>query len=329
MSNITISSAARLLSEAEHILLVCHIHSDGDTLGSAFGLKHAMEAKGHTVRVLCDEKIPDRLKFITDFQAELFEYPLEGFTPDIICSIDAAEPSLMGSYGEKEFDLKLDHHGSGSHYAKYNFIDGSYAACAEIIYSVICELEALDHATLTQKCATALYAAVSSDTGCFKYSNVTSSTMRIAAALIDKGADYENVCRRLFETRSMGETLAQKMTLNNLKFYRSNTVAVISVSSEMKAEYGVCDEDLGAIGSYLREIEGVELAIVIKQSEKESGKYRISMRSGAEINSSDMCANFGGGGHARAAGGSVAAESSSDAEKKVMEKVLQVLAENN
>ncbi len=326
MSNITVKEAAAILAGAKNILLVCHVRPDGDTLGSAFGLKHAMETKGHMVKAVCGETIPERLKFISDGENEL---TLEGFTPELICSVDAAETSLTGKHGELEFDLKLDHHGSGTPYAKHNYIDGSRAACAEIIFDIIRELEALGHAKLTPESATALYAAISSDTGCFKYSNVTSATMRIAADLIDAGADYENVCRRLFETRSISETTAQKLALNNVRFIRGNSIAIITYTNCMKSENGLSDDDLGGIGSYLRETEGVELSVVIKQSEAEPRKYRISMRSGAEINASDLCSHFGGGGHARAAGGNVIADSPAEAEKKVIEALLSVIGENN
>ncbi len=327
MSNITIKDAAKMLSEAQNILLVSHIRPDGDTLGSAFGLKTAMEACGHKVNVICADEIPQRLRFLTEAKSELREGDIRGFKPDIVCSVDAAEPELMGDYGyrNQKFDLKLDHHARGSEYAKFNYIEGDSAACAEVIFKVIRELEAIGHAKLTPWTATSLYAALTSDTGCFKYSSVTSQTMRIAAELIDAEADCETVCRRLFETRSVNETVATRMMLNNLNMYRSGTMAVITISNEMKEENGLSDEDLGGLGAYLREIEGIQLAIVIKQSSDDPYKFRISMRSGPEVDASRMCEIFGGGGHARAAGASISADSPEDAEYKITEAVQSVI----
>ncbi len=322
MNNISIKEAAKLLSINKNLLFVCHKRPDGDTLGSAYGLKLAMEANGHNIKVLCDDVIPDRLKFIEKGNGQ------EDFVPELICSIDVAETELMGQYGELNFDLKLDHHGSGKPYAKNNHIDGGRAACGEIIYDVIRELERLGHATLTPDSATSLYAAIASDTGCFKYANVTSSTMRIAAELIDAGADCEFVCKRLFETKSMNEIVAERITLNNVKLLRNNTAAFITFTNSMKSENGISDDDIGGIGSYLREIEGIELSVVIKQSEKDISDYRISMRSGANVNASELCSLLGGGGHARAAGGTVRASSPEEAERKVIETSLAFMDKN-
>ncbi len=326
MSSVTIKEAALVLSQAEKILLLTHIRPDGDTLGSAFALKHALQSCGHTINVVCEDKIPRRLQFITEERESLSENQISNFTPDLVCAVDCAELELMGDAGqrEKQIDLKLDHHPSGSAYANSNHIDGSRASCGEIIYDIIRALEALGHARLTPECADALYSAVSSDTGCFKYSNVTSSTMRIAADLIDAGARHDEICKRLFDTVTKTELAAQKMTLNCYKQYFEGKAAVLTVSNKMKKEYGVSDEDLGNLGGYLREIEGVELAVVIKQSEMDECNFRISTRSGANVCASDICKIFGGGGHARAAGASLNADSPKDAEEKILSAVKTV-----
>ncbi len=326
MSSVSIKEAALVLSRAEKILLLTHIRPDGDTLGSAFALKHAMQACGHTVEVACDDKIPHRLQFIAEGCEDLSENRLSGFFPELVCAVDCAELELMGKLGqrEKQIDLKLDHHPSGSHYAKDNHIDGSQASCGEIIYGVIRSLEEIGHARLTPECANALYSAISSDTGCFKYSNVKSSTMRIAADLIDAGAKQAEICERLFDTVTLSELSAQKMMLNNYKAYFDGKCAVITVSNEMKAENGLLDSDLGNLGSYLREIEGVELSVVIKQSKSEPKSFRISTRSGNTVSASDICKMFGGGGHARAAGASLNASSPEEAEEKIISAIKTV-----
>ncbi len=326
MSSVTIKEAALILSNSEKILLLTHVRPDGDTLGSAFALKHALQACGHTVNVACDDNIPKRLQFITEGRQSLFENDYTDFTPDLVCAVDCAELELIGSYGqrEKQIDLKLDHHPNGALYAKSNYIDGTRASCGEIIYDVIRALEELGHARLTPESANALYAAVSSDTGCFKYSNVRSSTMRIAADLIDAGAKHDEICKLLFDTVTTSELSAQKMLLNNYRLFFENKVAILTVSNKMKKENGLSDEDLGNLGGYLREIEGVELSVVIKQSEKDEQNFRISARSGANVRASDICKLFGGGGHARAAGASLNALSPNEAEEKIISAVKTV-----
>ncbi len=327
MINVNIKEAAEMLSKAEKILLVCHAHPDGDTLGSAYGLKHAMQAAGHTVNVICADPIPDRLKFITDFNSTLYEKNLKGIKHDLVCAVDVAETELMGDYGRRaeQIDLKIDHHALGTPFAVANYIDGKAAACGEIVFEIIRELVCMGHAKITPSTATALYAAITSDTGCFKYSNVTSKTLRVAADLIDASADCETVCRRLFEMRSVNETVATRMMLNNLNVYRTGTMAVITVSNEMKEENGLTDDDLGGLGSYLREIEGIQLAVVIRQLATDPRSFKISMRSGPEINSAELCRMFGGGGHSRAAGATISASTPADAEDIVTEKIQAVI----
>ena len=328
MSNITIQEIAKKLSENKDILLLCHVHPDADTLGSAFALKDVLEAAGHTVNVVCADHVPKRLQFICDMKTSLSEEECRGFKPTLTVSVDTAEPALLGRYSSKVndgIDIKIDHHPSGSEYAKYNYIDGQSGATGEIVYEIICELERIFASSMTRTAATKLFAAISSDTGCFKYSNVTSKTMKIAAALIDAGADNTDVCYRLFEIKSVSEVVAERIMLNNLKIYRSGTVAVVTVTNEMKEESGITDEDLGNISAELRRIEGIQLGIMIRQNPDIPTSYKISMRSGSMVSASSLCALFGGGGHERAAGATVTAENAEDAEYKVMEAVQSVI----
>lgn len=330
MNNITIRGAAELLGEKQKILILSHIRPDGDTLGSAFALKAALQAAGKTVNVACADEIPKRLCFISDMKTSLRKENYEGFEPEFVCAVDAAETGLLGEYGEGAaesgcIDLKLDHHPLGSEYARFNYIDGAVSATGEIIYEVIRELEAIGKGRLTPASATMLYAAISSDTGCFRYSNVTSKTMRIAAELIDAGAEHSDVCYRLFELKSVGETVAERVMLNNLNIYRFGTMAVVTVTNEMKAENGLSDEDLGGIASKLRQIEGIQLAVSIRQSSEDYKSYKISMRSGPSVSAARLCALFGGGGHERAAGAEINADSPQEAENRVVSSVMSEL----
>lgn len=324
MSNITLSAAASLIAEKKKILIITHARPDGDTLGSAYGLKHAI-AKYCDARVICADAIPDRLKFITEGESDLSEVRLGDFTPEMIMAIDVAETKLMGAYREtygKAIDLKIDHHPMGAEYGRYNFIDGEAAAAGELVFKLVLELQAIGAGELNKKSATALYAAISSDTGSFKFSNTTPNTMLIASALMQSGADTETVNHRLYECKSANEVVASKLTLNGMNIYRRGTVVAFSITNKMKEENGLSDDDFGGVIDILREIDGVDLAITLKQFSDTPEKFRISMRSRGEIYADKLCALFDGGGHARAAGGTVNAESPADAEYTVIQKVL-------
>ena len=324
MNNVTMSAAATLIAEKKKMLIITHAHPDGDTLGSAYGLKKAIE-KYCNAQIICSDPIPDRLKFLTDGETDLRETRLGDFSPELIMAIDVAEIKLMGAYGATyggAIDLKIDHHPKGAEYGRYNYIDGGAAAAGELIYKLILELAEIGAAELNPAAATALYAAISSDTGSFRFSNTTAATLRIAAALKDAGADTETVNHCLYECKSANEIVATKLTLNGMNVYRRGTVVAFCITNKMKEENGLSDEDFGAVIDILREIDGVDLAITLKQSQDEPQKFRISMRSRGDIYADRLCAMFDGGGHARAAGGAVYANGPDGAEFAVIQKVL-------
>ncbi len=324
MNNVTLKEAARLFVGKRNIRLLCHIRPDGDTLGSAFGLKYVLESSGkHKVNVVCEDEIPKRLLFLTEGKSRLTPDNSAENLPELICSIDCAELHRIGKTYEGIIDLKIDHHKDGSAYAEKNYTEEEAAATGEIIYALARELEEIGEGILTKEAATALYAAISSDTGSFKYSNVTSRTLRIAADLVDADANCADVVYRLFGIKTLGEIAAEEIMLNNFELYLGGSVAFLLITNEMKK--GIPDDDFGDVVSQLREIEGVLLSVTVRQEDNDDTSYRISMRSGESISSSELCRLLGGGGHERAAGATVKADSPEKARKSVLEAVLGAL----
>ncbi len=324
--DITLKEAAKKLGEAGRILILTHSRPDADTIGSAFGLASALTCDGiRTVKIACADAIPKRLGFLSE-EKDLRLARYKDFEPDIVCALDAAETWLIKDLPNgRDIDIKIDHHPSGSEYARYNHIDGTAAATGELVFEVVKHLEEMQLGCLTKEAATALYAAISSDTGCFKYTNVTPKTLRIAAELMEAGADQPTVSLCLFGTRTKKEILAEKLMLEGMKEYEGGRIRFLMLTNESKSENGLIDEDLGEIVSAMREIEGTELSIFVRQETGEPKKYKISMRSSESVNASDLCAVFGGGGHARAAGASIDAVSPSEAEETIMRGVSSVL----
>ena len=314
-NNITLEGISELLENWDDILIITHCNPDADTLGSAFGIKHAYPEKN--IRVVCADTVPERLGFITD--GEPTDIPGEKYAH--IMTVDCAELHLTGSaekkYGEA-VELKIDHHRTGDPYARYNYAEETTGSAGEIVYKIVKD-------RLNKKAADALYAAVSSDTGCFRYSNVSAETHRVAAALIEAGADHAHINERLFENKPKGEIAATRLALNNLKYYDGGRIALVSFTNAEKEANGIDDDALGAISSLTREIEGVELGIVIKEKTGKPGLYKISMRSTEKIDCSAVCELLGGGGHMRASGGAVRAESIEEAIQLVMTAVREII----
>ena len=291
---IDFSQAVGLLKEKDNILILTHRNPDGDTLGSGFALLRALKDMGKRARLINADVIPEK-----------FAYLYEGITQDdfqeeFVVSVDVAEKKLLGEallekYGER-VNLAIDHHETSRLFAEKTYCESDSASCCEIIYLLIKAMGT----PITKEIADCIYTGCSTDTGCFKYSNVSPRSHRIAAELIEAGADHSRINVRMFETKTMGDFMLQKMCLDSLEVFGEGKVALISVSKSMLAQCGVDKSALDAIKPITRQIEGVEIGITLK--EESDGKTGISIRTGESFDASAICAHFGGGGHMRAAG---------------------------
>ena len=194
-----------LLSEPAPTVICCHARPDADCLGSAFALSLWLSAAGSPAHVVCAHEIPERLRFLVgDLQESILpEAVPAAFADARVVSVDTSSPSQMDKlfpiYGER-VALMIDHHAKGEPYADY--LIRHTAACAEIVQDLI----AASGLSVPPKTAELLYAGLSSDTGCFRYSNVTRDTHLHAAALIEAGVDAAEINRQLFEVKPMGES---------------------------------------------------------------------------------------------------------------------------
>lgn len=290
---IDLKTAAGLLKSKDNILILTHRNPDGDTLGSGFALLRALNNMGKRARLINSDPIPEKFAYLYEGINE------DSFDEEFIISVDVAERKLLGSLCDEyadRVDLSVDHHESSRFFAKETYCESDSASCCEMIYLLIKAMGT----PVTKEIADCIYTGMSTDTGCFKYSNVTPRTHEIAARLIEAGADYSRINVRMFDTKSMGDFMLQKMCLDTLEVYGEGRVAVITVTKDMLSQCGVDKSALDAIKPMTRQIEGVEIGITLK--EEADGKVGISVRTGESYDAAAICAHFGGGGHMRAAG---------------------------
>ena len=287
----TVQQTCEYLKAQNQILILCHQSPDGDTLGSGFGLYYALRAMGKQVRVACSDPIPPQFSFLLPQQ-------MPDFAPQCVATVDVADPQLLGSglscWSEK-VDLCIDHHPSNRKYAQRTLLRADAAATAEIMIEVIRELGVQPDQTM----ANCIYTGLCTDTGCFQYSNVTSHTLRVAADMIDLGADAYRINRRMFGTKSKGRIAMEREVLDSLTYAMDGKIALIAVTSEMLARTGALESELDGLSSIPREIEGVQVGIALREK---PGGFKVSLRTVEKIDASQICSVFGGGGHARAAG---------------------------
>lgn len=309
---ISCKEAAGLLRQWDHILVLSHASPDGDTLGSACALMRGLVSLGKQVSFRCADEIPHKFDYL--FQGLPLGGPAQ-FTPEHIVSVDVADTVLLGSlqeeYGEK-IELAIDHHGTHKAFAKARWVEADSAATAELIWLLLKELGV----TADKAMADCVYTGISTDTGCFRYPNVTPRTLRLGAETMEAGADAAEINRLMFETKSLAMVRAELMELNSMEIFCNGKCSMIYVPLSVFEKTGAKPGDMdGSVAALSRQIEGVLLGVTVK--EKENGEIKVSVRANPPANAAAICEKFGGGGHTGAAGCSFSGISMEEAAERL------------
>ena len=240
-----------------------------------------------------------------------------------VISVDSASPQQLGSLFERLrrlVDVMIDHHGSGTVYADH-YIDPTASATGEILYEIAQELLRMGRISeIPLRVINSVYAAICSDTGGFRFANATPKTFRMAAELIEAGAEHTDISRNLFESKSAKQVRAEGEAARRLNLYEGGRIAAVTFPYASKFSMSLQDEHLETIIDIPRSIAGVEVAFAIRQPD-DRPIFRVSMRSNVDFDVSAICARFGGGGHVRAAGCTLEAANILEAEEKILNAV--------
>ncbi len=317
------AEAASVIENAESALIICHRNPDGDAVGSSFALLRIFRLMKKRAKVVCDSTPPPYLEFITGKDELLYTEGDEN-RYSLVMSVDTASPSQLGflSFLIGRIDLMIDHHVSGEPYAPC-CLDGDAAAAGELVYKIY---EILVNKGVIPRDAgvcRCLFAALSSDTGSFKFSNTTAETFRIASCLAKEiktggGMQTEELSRLLHDTTTCREVEINSKLSESIKTYLDGSLAVCCVTTEMMEKGGYRENELSGAVDIPKKIKGVLVAVAIKQKRTEPGVFRISARANAEIDVAAVCEKFGGGGHVRAAGATLNAPSPEAAVREVV-----------
>ncbi len=292
------AGAAAALRDADDILIITHRRPDGDTVGCAGALCRGLRQIGKTAFILENPDITKRYApMITPC------YASDDFNASYIATVDLAEANLFTENSEPykdSVDLVIDHHPTNSMYGKRNFVCPEAGACAELVYEVLLALGV----KLDKEIAECVYIGVSTDTGCFKFSNTTARTHAVAAACLSAGIDGGEINRRLFETKTYPRFRMERVIFDTMEFYENGAIAMAVLRRDDIEKAGAEKDDLDAISSLARQVEGVEVGLTLTESEDRTA-VRLSVRTTKEVDASEICRRFGGGGHKRAAGASI------------------------
>lgn len=289
----TIQETAQLLRTYDNVLILTHLRPDGDTIGCAAALCAALRALGKTAYLLPNPEITDNNRpYAAPYLAP------DGFQPQKVVSTDIAALSLFPENAliyRDRVDLAIDHHPSYENFGRQSCVVPERAACGEIVYEI-----ALALGPVTPEIALPLYVAVSTDTGCFVYSNTTANTHRVAAALMDTGIDYRSVNKTFFRTKSRKRLAIEGDMLRNMQLFDSGRIVVMQIPISLMESVGAGESDAEDLSALAGLVEGNDCAITMRELRQDV--WKVSLRTGPRVNATAVCRLLGGGGHAAAAG---------------------------
>ena len=313
----TIQETAALLQTMDRVLLLTHIRPDGDTIGSAAALCRALRDMGKTAYLLPNAGT-------TETYAPYAEgcWAAEDFEPDYVVSVDIAALSLLPENAKQyagRIHLAIDHHPSNEGFAPHLCVLPEMAACGEIVYEIVRLMT-----PVTQEIALPLYVAVSTDTGCFVYSNTSAHTHRVAAALLETGIAVAGVNKALFRTKSRTRLAMEAWMAEWAEYYDNDRVVIMQIPRSLCLDYKATEADVEELSSLAALVAGTDCGVTLR--ELEGGRVKISLRTGPRVNATAVCALLGGGGHAAAAGATISG-SMKEAKQAVLQAIDMVVGE--
>ncbi|MBE7026066.1 MAG: bifunctional oligoribonuclease/PAP phosphatase NrnA [Ruminococcaceae bacterium] len=319
MTNDNLLLIADAIKKYDTFSILPHINPDSDAMGSCYAIKYALESMGKCAVVYTGESLPKHLEFL-GAEYSVFDKAQEY---DACLCIDCGD---IGRIGDRKafmdlskLSINVDHHYANSCFADMNYVDASACSAGEICY----ELINLLGVEITKECAFYLYSAICADTGGFRFSNTTPKALRIAADLLECGIDVAKINKALFDTQSFDQMRLKGEIAKEVALYADGFVGVACVTKDMLSRYGISEKDIDNIVDIARSVEGVEVAVSIKEG---SELVKVSLRSNEYIDVSKIAAKFGGGGHVRASG-FVMSEDFETAKQKIIDEVIKTVKE--
>ena len=311
---LTAKECAERMLEIGSPLVLMHARPDGDTVGAGIALCEIFKALGKDPVYLSEDAIPKRLEFLT--VENTLATAVEG--KDVI-AVDIASPKQAGNILEKIPTplLMIDHHEIGIPFADFYTVPGLSSA-GEAVLNVALELEKMGKINITKKIAYPIYAAISSDTACFRYSSANDRTYEKAALLINTGIDFSDINHKLFNCKSPEQVRAEGFVASKIKTAFSGKLAYAEISLAERRMLNIDFEFFETAVDVVRSLMGVEIAFVIKETD--SGEFRASLRStGANV--AKIASQLDGGGHVRAAGCSPKGKSVEEASRIILDLI--------
>jgi phosphoesterase RecJ-like protein len=287
------------IREKQTFCIVGHVRPDGDCVGSQLGLALALRAEGKKVVVWNEDSVPLKYKFLDP--DGLFQKPRPGQRFDCVIATDCASFERMGAVGasvsERDLLINIDHHESNTRYGDVNWVSPREPSSGELIFRLL----KVARWPITKQIADCLFTAVSTDTGSFQYATTRPGTFHTGAELVTRGADLAKICNEVYQSYPVSRARLLKHVYSKFRLTDNDRIAYFWLKKADLARTGADSNDTEGLIDHIRAIEPVIVACVFEEIEPEL--TRISLRSKSDqVNVSEICGQFGGGGHSAAAG---------------------------
>jgi phosphoesterase RecJ-like protein len=290
-----------LIRGSTSFLVTSHLDPDGDSVGCQLAIYSVLKRLHKNVKVICEDGVPPSYAFLEgagDVLASRAEAGAAGC--DVAMVVDAGTLERIGwvadLVGRCGTVVNIDHHRSNNSFGDLNLVVTSAGACGEIVYQVLRDLGV----ELVRAEAEALYVAILSDTGCFRFPTTTASTLRIAAHLMEVGVKPYRVASQIYWRKPLASLKILGEALSSIEVTEDGMVATMDVTRAMYRSSGANDVDTEGFANYPRSIDGVAIGVLLRETEE--GRFRVSLRAAEGYDVDAVARVFGGGGHTTAAG---------------------------
>ena len=292
----TLDSIKNEIEKANSIVILTHESPDGDAMGSSLGMYFALKNLEKHADLIIPE-YSNTYSFLPGIENVKQEGNREGY--DLAIALDCTDIKRLNGFSEyfesAKFKIVIDHHSVNSMFGDLNYVNPASPACAQILF-LLFQYWGME---ITKEIGTCLLTGIITDTGGFKYSNTTAESFELAAWLLNKGINVSEIYRKSMQVIPKSRFDLTLIALNRLELLEDGKIAFTYITMEDEEKVNAKNGDHEGIVEFGRDIEGVEVSIFIRESDK---GYKVSLRSNEYVNVSDICIIFGGGGHQKAAG---------------------------
>lgn len=310
-----------LIDNSNTIAICSHLNPDGDNLGSIMATFEMLKNMNKDVYVIIDDEIPSPESFLPGLSYSVDSDSLVDKNIDLFITLDCGDLNRIGKakriFEKSKKTVNIDHHNTNDNFADLNIVDINSPATCEILY-ILMENMGID---INKKISTCLYTGISTDTGSFKYDSTRSLTHIIASKLLDNEIDINNIVVNLYQKRSIAKTNLLIKVMNSVEFFLDNKIGIVLVTKEDVRDTGAKKSDADGIIEFLRDTEGLELAILLKEKDND---IRISTRSKSYFDCTKLVEKFNGGGHIRAAGGTIFNNDIKKAKEDIIKEAIKL-----